>query len=97
MTTNFLIVAHEGKRPETEYDVRGKKLHKIKKELRKARKKKKEEGKHNRKKRKKGENSRKRHIKRRERSYLLLSLSRSLSGKGGRPLFYRYTGTRHER
>jgi hypothetical protein len=32
MTTNFLIVALEGKRPETDQDRKGKKLHKIQKE-----------------------------------------------------------------
>ncbi len=35
MTTNFLIGALEGKRPETEQDRKGRKLHKIEKESKK--------------------------------------------------------------
>jgi hypothetical protein len=62
---------------------KGNKLHKKKK----ARKKKKDEVKHNRK-TEKGENSRKIHIRRRERSYFLSSLSLSLDQERGGALFF---------
>jgi hypothetical protein len=41
-TTIFLIVALEGKRPETEHDRKGKKLHKIKREKQDRKRKKRE-------------------------------------------------------
>jgi hypothetical protein len=84
MTTNFLIVALEVKRPETEQDRKGKKLHQIKKESKKG---KERRGKAQQKKGR--EQQKKTHKGKRKKLFSLisLSLSLSLSREKGAPLF----------
>jgi uncharacterized protein YdaU (DUF1376 family) len=95
MTAIFLLLHLKGKGLK-QSRIEKEKLHKIKKESKKEKERrgKAQQKKRERTARKEGENSRKRHIKRRERSYFLSSLSLSL-GKRGRPPFFsfeRYTG-----